>query len=153
MKNYDKFSYSHQRNRSDREVSSYEEHHQSSSPSQSTSASSVAATSVLNPLRHGTYKFAIAEDGILHSRIVAPPRICFSPVITELDAPNMPETPWTRLKKALLFNSLDQPSDDLIAGMPDFLQKVVRGVEEIDFETLGYFDWDHVEAALSSLEE
>lgn len=115
---YDKFTYSHQRNNSEREVVSpsspgrkhiANEHNNNIKNKQSSTDLYIhhdPSASVLNPLRHGAYSFAIAEDGILHSRIVAPPRICYAPVISELDVPHaMPQTPWQRLN-AILINSL-----------------------------------------------
>ena len=154
QQNYDKFSYSHQRNRSEREESSYKSPtaaKRSTTPNkqqtskqqnqqQNFSKQHDASISVLNPLKHGAYSFAVAEDGILHSRIVAPPRICYAPVISELDAPMMPDTPWERLKKLMQLSS----QKDINSNN--------NNSAEVNFAEFGAFDWDQVVAAINALE-
>lgn len=170
MYHYDKFSYSHQRNLSDREVVS------PSSPGRASSSPSTKnnrgkhrdfcalhdpSASVLNPLRHGAYSFGIAEDGILHSRIVAPPRICYAPVISELDVPHaLPDTPWQRLNKYLLSAMIivgDQqqrevPSPSSTASPPRGIAGV-QNFQDVDFSTFGSYEWEQIEGALSALEQ
>ena len=90
---YDKYTYSHQRNHSGAERSAY------AAPARTVALN--PDTSVLNSLRHDAFHFAIAEDGVLHSRVVAPPRVCYAPIIAELDAPAMPKTALARVRGAL----------------------------------------------------
>lgn len=150
QQNYDKFSYSHQRNRSEREESSYKSPtaakrsttpNKKSKQQQNFSKQHDASISVLHPLKHGAYSFAVAEDGILHSRIVAPPRICYAPVISELDAPTMPDTPWERLKKLMQLSSQKD------------INRNNTNSAEVNFAEFGAFDWDQVVAAINALEQ
>jgi hypothetical protein len=165
QQNYDKFSYSHQRNRSEKEENSYKSPRSTSTPNKKSSATTTtknqnqnqqqqqqqvfakqhdASISVLNPLKHGAYSFAIAEDGILHSRIVSPPRICYAPVISELDAPNMPDTPWERLKKLMNLTPAENNKNNNSNNNQN---------KEIDFVQLGAYDWYQVVAAINHLEQ
>lgn len=140
QQNYDKFTYSHQRNRSEREESSYKSPKvKSKKGQQQFPQQHDASISVLNPLKHGAYSFAVAEDGILHSRIVSPPRICYAPVISELDAPQMPDTPWDRLKKLLKLTSSESNNNNQN--------------EEVDLAQFGSLDWDYVVSGIKALEE
>lgn len=113
-RNYDKYTYSYRRNQYNEKAAAFAKtveprsafNKQNMSSSSSSSAPDVVvgldpSISVLNPLRPSCYNFAIAEDGVLHSRVVAPPRICYAPVIQEIDAPVMPLTALERLKKVL----------------------------------------------------
>jgi hypothetical protein len=65
---------------------------------------------VVRPLRPTRFGFAIAEDGVIHSRIVSPPRVCFAPevrVVRREDAEAVGaedmalDDPWERLRAAM----------------------------------------------------
>jgi hypothetical protein len=115
IQHYDKFSYSWNRERSAKEQSSYVPVPVAPASTQDPSAS------VLTSLRHGAYSFAIGEDGVMHARVVAPPRVCYAPTITELDAPVMPSNALQRLKREL---RVDSDTELARVEWPD----VVRGI-------------------------
>jgi hypothetical protein len=115
---YDQFTYAVTRQRQAKETATLS----SSSSNTARRAADDPRGTVVRPLRPSRFGFAIAEDGVMHSRIVSPSRHCYAPRVVvmkrwEAEAMGAEETvmddPFERLRLAV-----GATSDVEVAALP-----------------------------------